>query len=328
MNKSKIHKLAFVVVVTLFIANYFVPDVFASEKLINEYVVVVDPGHDNTHGGAHKNGLKEEVINLEIANYCKAYLESYGNITVYLTQDDLICPFPGTDAKECNRKRCDFAASVEADLFISIHVNSSDSKYRRGFEVIYPNVNYKPELNEQGEILATLVAEELKKTGLRFREIYTRDSTENKKIDENFNPDGTRADYYNVIRNSKYHDILGIIIEHGYISNWNDAKGFLSTDDSLKELGESDAKAIIEYLLFMEEDEVIEIEKELLQTEDEEILEKEKEEEVSKLLIPLMKILNIKDYEEVTENSLWKVNENETSDTGLFWKSILNNQEK
>lgn len=36
-----------------------------------KYVVVLDPGHDDTHTGAAANGISEKDINLKIAKYCK-----------------------------------------------------------------------------------------------------------------------------------------------------------------------------------------------------------------------------------------------------------------
>ena len=39
-------------------------------------VVVLDPGHDNTHAGARGNGLAEEDLNLKIAKYCRAELQT------------------------------------------------------------------------------------------------------------------------------------------------------------------------------------------------------------------------------------------------------------
>ena len=40
-------------------------------------VVVLDPGHDDTHAGARRNGLEEEDLTLKIAQYCKAELSQY-----------------------------------------------------------------------------------------------------------------------------------------------------------------------------------------------------------------------------------------------------------
>ena len=51
-----------------------------------DYVVMLDPGHDATHAGAYKNGLREEVLTLKIAQYCKAELEQYKHVKVYMTR--------------------------------------------------------------------------------------------------------------------------------------------------------------------------------------------------------------------------------------------------
>lgn len=257
-----IKKIKIIIVMIVFSISFQSFPIYANDnsseetvRLSGEYIIVLDSGHDLEHVGARGNGIKEEEINLIITRYCKEALEKYENITVYLTHEDLKCPFSGTDAKECNKKRCEFAASVNADLFISIHANSSPDRSRNGFEIIYPNTHYKAEFNETGKALSNFIVEELAKTGLRFREIWTRNSDENKKNDENFYPDGTRADYYNIIRNTKYNDILGIIIEHGYVSNKNDARTYLSSDEDLKCLGEADAAGIINYLISIDEPE-------------------------------------------------------------------------
>ncbi|MDD6572250.1 MAG: N-acetylmuramoyl-L-alanine amidase [Thermoflexaceae bacterium] len=213
-----------------------------------DYVIVLDPGHDLEHTGAWKNGLREEELNMKIAQYCKEALEQYSHVTVYLTHESLDCPYPEGNSSECNKARCYYAYSVHTDLFVSLHVNNCDSSRIRGYELYYPTRNYVPELNGQGYELVKCIASELSALGMRSNGIYTKNSTENKKNDENFYPDGTRADYYNVIRNSKYHNILGIIVEHGYLSNKSDINQFLSSDEKLEALGQADARGIAAYL--------------------------------------------------------------------------------
>ena len=45
-------------------------------RAVNKNVVVaLDPGHDSTHTGAGANGVREEVLTLKIAKYCKEELE-------------------------------------------------------------------------------------------------------------------------------------------------------------------------------------------------------------------------------------------------------------
>ena len=59
-------------------------------------VIVLDPGHGGSEAGATRswNGktYKEEVINQKIANYCKAELETYEGVTVYMTRTSVTQP--------------------------------------------------------------------------------------------------------------------------------------------------------------------------------------------------------------------------------------------
>lgn len=217
-----------------------------------EYVVVLDPGHDSKHSGAAGYGLRENVLTMKIALLCKEELEKNENVTVYLTHDTLSCPFSADTSSECNKARCDYAASLGADIFVSIHINSSNISSKNGFEIYYPTSNYLPQFHDEGYKLAEAVAAQLKNVIGRYNGIYTRDSDENKMNDENFYPDGSRADYYNVIRNSKYNNILGIIIEHGYISNKYDATNYLTGDEALYRIAKADADGIMDYLNALE----------------------------------------------------------------------------
>ncbi len=288
--RIKIFQFILIFVVIISIINTYV---YAGEtestteddvNFSQEYVVVLDPGHDSEHVGARGNRLLEEELNMVIANACREELEKYDNITVFLTHESIDCPFPDDElAKECNKSRCDYAASVGADLFVSLHVNNNPYKSRGGFEIIYPNDHYKPEYHKEGKILSKLIVDELKTTGMKFRDIWTRDSDENKRNDENFYPDGSRADYYNVIRNCKYNDILGIIVEHGYLSNYNDAKNFLASEDVLIEMGQADARGIINYLADVDDK---------LQNKNSKQLSKEKAKLTKTLMTWLNKIIN------------------------------------
>ena len=70
-------------------------------------VVVLDPGHDDTHAGARRNGLEEEDLTLKIAQYCKAELSQYNGVTVYMTRESGACANGGgaVTSTECNAKR-------------------------------------------------------------------------------------------------------------------------------------------------------------------------------------------------------------------------------
>ena len=111
----------------------------ASDAKTKNVVVVLDPGHDATHAGAiGVNGLREEVLTLKIARYCKEELQQYSGVTVYMTRESEACPNPGTSSANDNAKRVAYAKSVGANVYVSIHMNSGASG-AHGAEVYYPN---------------------------------------------------------------------------------------------------------------------------------------------------------------------------------------------
>lgn len=208
----------------------------------SDIVVVLDPGHDNTHAGAQANGLGEEDINIKIAAYCKEELEQYQGIKVYLTRGlDGACPYPGTTSSQCNEKRVEFAQSVNADIFVSLHNNSAANTAAHGAMVFYPNANYNPWVNQVGQDIAELIQEQLVALGLYDRGIQI------KNADNTTYPDGTKADYYSIIRRCKLVGIPAVIVEHAFLTNVGDVNEFLSSDGRLKELGVADATAIASY---------------------------------------------------------------------------------
>lgn len=207
-----------------------------------DVVVVIDPGHDATHAGARANGLKEEVLNLKIAQYCKAELEEYSGVQVYLTRTGTACPYPGTGSVDCNANRVAASARVGADYYVSIHLNSADSSSAKGSEVYYPNANYNPAIGVDGANLSKHISRQLGALGLNQIGIKTRNSGDGTKY-----PDGSLADYYGVIRRSKEAGITAVIVEHAFLSNGSDA-AFLSSESNLQRLGVADATGIANYL--------------------------------------------------------------------------------
>ncbi len=204
-------------------------------------VVVLDPGHDGTHGGSSANGFVEAQLNLKIAQYCKAELEEYRGVTVYMTRDSSSCPSGGGDNGLCIQRRADIARNMGANLFVSLHNNYSDSPSASGAEVWYPNQNYNPWTSQVGGSAASKILEQLTSLGLHNRGTQIR----NAQIDKY--PDGSAADWYGVIRHCKEYGIPGIIVEHAFMSNSSDAANFLSNDEGLKKLGVADATGIANY---------------------------------------------------------------------------------
>ena len=204
-------------------------------------VVALDPGHDANDRGAAGNGLREEDLTLKIANYCKEELEGYNGVTVYMTRTGAACPYnkPGIS---CMADRVNAAYKAGAKIFVSFHLNSFNGK-AYGAEVIVPNKNWKPNVGIEGTELGNAVLDELVKLGLTKRKVYSKDSTVNE-----YYPDGSKSDYFSVQIHCKEKGIPGIIVEHAFIDNANDANKYLKTEAGLKSLGVADATGIAKYL--------------------------------------------------------------------------------
>jgi N-acetylmuramoyl-L-alanine amidase len=96
---------------------------------LNIKTVVVDPGHGGKDPGAiSATGLEEKDLNLKVSKYLKDELEQRG-FKVILTRSG--------DKYLTLQERVDVARQNNADLFISIHSNSSRSRSLKGVEMYH-----------------------------------------------------------------------------------------------------------------------------------------------------------------------------------------------
>lgn len=115
-------------------------------KDIYNKIVVLDAGHGGSDPGALGNGLKEKDCTLAIVNAAKGYFERDNNIKVYYTrttnsQDNITTGSSGLNTSTSLRARTDFANDLDADMFISVHINSASNSSARGTEVYYSEKN-------------------------------------------------------------------------------------------------------------------------------------------------------------------------------------------
>ena len=103
--------------------------------------IVIDAGHGGHDTGTiGPNGLLEKDLVLDVAERLGRLLESrLGAEVIYTRQDDTFIPLE-TRTAIANRER--------ADLFISIHANSSRDEDARGVETYYLNFTSSPEALE------------------------------------------------------------------------------------------------------------------------------------------------------------------------------------
>ena len=106
---------------------------FVNPSDIYDYVVVVDAGHGGKVPGASKMGVNEKDIDLAVVLELKKLFESTDkNIGVYYTRT--------TDVNPAFANRVGLANDSEADLFLSVHANSTASGRMSsisGTEVMY-----------------------------------------------------------------------------------------------------------------------------------------------------------------------------------------------
>jgi N-acetylmuramoyl-L-alanine amidase len=122
---------------------------FAPNPVDGNRVIVIDPGHGGADAGTAHNGLVEKELTLDIAQRLRALLAQAGwNVRLTRTTDidpvspDLLSAFagdgrPNSSDRAYLQTRCDVANNANARLFISIHINYSDSPGVRGTTFYY-----------------------------------------------------------------------------------------------------------------------------------------------------------------------------------------------
>lgn len=192
------YKCKSLIMIMFFIMCFSISKVYAdvSDLPLLGKVIYLDAGHGGVDDGASSNKIKEKDINLVLVKKLESVLISKGAI-VYLTRKgdyDL-------SKTNINRKRSDLANRAKlineskADMYISIHLNSTTESRWRGLQIFYNNVN------SENKILADTISDILKEKLSNVREVKKEN------------------DYYMYKRIT---NVPGILIEAGFISNPND----------------------------------------------------------------------------------------------------------
>ena len=90
--------------------------------------VVIDAGHGGTDYGAIRNGINEKDITLDISKRVQNKLEKKGYVVAMTRTDDTYVSL---------QDRVDYSEIFNPDIFVSIHVNSSNSDTPSGIETHY-----------------------------------------------------------------------------------------------------------------------------------------------------------------------------------------------
>ena len=228
---------------------------FAQEK---KFKVVLDAGHGGTDPGAQKNGCTEKLIALDVVLRIGKILEAYPEFNVkYTRTTDVFIPL---------KERAKIANDFEADLFVSVHCNSSVSPKPYGsmtlvmglsragmnFEiakaenaVISLEENYKEKYegfdpsNPNTQIGLKIMQEETLMQSIDFAssvQSYFKNSLNRKDLGMHQQPlwvlDATV--------------MPGVLIELGFLSNLEESK-YMRSEEGKSNYSQVIARSIIEY---------------------------------------------------------------------------------
>lgn len=175
------------------------------------------PGMAGNDPGASGGGYDESDITLEIIyNKAKEYFNSTdSNVKAYWTRTD--------DTFITLSNRAAYASQIGADMFVSLHMNSSNSSSAKGTEVYYSTVNNNVADNGMNS---------KKLAGICLDNIISALKTTNRGV--------KTANYYVI----KHNSVPAVLIELGFISNSSDRR--LITDAASQKAA---AKAIYDSVI-------------------------------------------------------------------------------
>ncbi|UFT98877.1 N-acetylmuramoyl-L-alanine amidase [Radiobacillus kanasensis] len=125
-------------IICSFALLFGVGSLFNTQVHAESMKIVIDPGHGGSDPGAVNNGLREKDLTLQLSKRIEKYLSPYADVT--LTRE--------TDKYLSLEQRANFANSLDADLFFSIHFDSSVNPYANGISTHYSS--YRANLDQSG----------------------------------------------------------------------------------------------------------------------------------------------------------------------------------
>lgn len=137
-------------------------------KDVYDKIVVIDSGHGLRDSGTYSKNYVylEKDMNLSILLYLKELLDKDDDIKAYYTRT--------TDRRLTLNQRVNLANDIEADLFLSIHCNSSPAEQVNGTEVLYNELQNDQEGMNSKRFATICLEEAVGSIGLANRGIIPR----------------------------------------------------------------------------------------------------------------------------------------------------------
>ena len=120
MKNNTLNILLYSIITAVMVIVAGVPGAMAARQSKQKFVVVIDAGHGGKDPGAQDNGVKEKDVNLGVALKLGEFLKkNLKDVKVIYTRDK--------DEYLTLQERAEKANKANANLFISLHVNSADA---------------------------------------------------------------------------------------------------------------------------------------------------------------------------------------------------------
>ena len=228
VNMKQMSRLVYrIMLILIFAATFF----YASQDAIKtasipikNMTVIIDAGHGGRDNGAIGiSGIEEDNINLKIAMKLRRLIEQAGGVALMIREDDsgLYDPTKRTGRKkEDLTNRIKFFSESEADLSISIHLNSFPQGQYYGAQTFYK------EEDENSRKLAAYIQTEM---------LIVMNRGNNRKIKP-------KSDVYIF----KGNNIPGALVECGFLSN-PEEEHLLTQDHYQERLAWSIFSGIVKY---------------------------------------------------------------------------------
>ena len=235
-NKLFLFGMAFIL--SLICICMFPQEVQAADSQGN-FVIVLDPGHGpnkedapgSNDPGAIAGGVTEANVTMKLAQYAKEELEQYEGVKVYLTRYNN-CP--------TIYNRVEIAKNYNADLLVSLHINSGGGGASRGAAIWVTQDKTQVEYNQKASEAASIILRNISLLGIQNNGVQTRSG----KADEWYDS-GVVQDYYGIIRYAQRVKMRSLLVEHCFIDNDSD-RNYINSDEKIKRLAQADVKGIVE----------------------------------------------------------------------------------
>lgn len=256
MKYSKVLMLGQIVIFALAFLVFNNVSITANANVKKKAAIVLDPGHgtDYAYWEYELDGKEyaEFELNFTIAQYLSDILGNYDEIDVRMTKSEEE-EHPSLKERVVTAKKIKKSTGLPTYL-ISLHNNSRSDGIpeivddnQHGCMILASNLNYKGKTQKKINDLSYNILDELSALGL-YMNYPEKNGILRRTSQVGRYPNGKKADYYGLIKHGVLLNIPTIIVEHAYMTDINDARSFLLTDEGLKKLAVADAKAIVDFL--------------------------------------------------------------------------------